>query len=275
MLEKVESGSAGAIYNCKSGRFEKTYHVKVQEDNGKATLQAEKRMYDAVNIHNNIVGFPRVHKLYSDNGKLWLVMEKLGRSLREIHQQRGNFSEETMLLIAIQSVKRLRVLHEAGYVHRLIRPSNLLVGRGEDKRTIFLHDMGIAKRFRDHDRKHIPFKKGKKLVGTYKFASKEAHYGYEQSRRDDMWALGYSLVFLATGQLPWSGLEVSQVLKKKEETSVRELCGSLPSSFDKYFEHISKLEFTDRPDYSRLVRGFEASLKNRGGGGEIMFDWLK
>lgn len=75
------------------------------------------------------------------------------------------------------------------------------------------------------------------MTGTIRYASLNAHIGVEQSRRDDLEALGFVLIYLSKGSLPWQGLGKESICglarataKKKAETSIDELCTDLPGN---------------------------------------------
>jgi len=53
------------------------------------------------------------------------------------------------------------------------------------------------------DNKHIPYKEKKGMVGTARYVSLNTHLGIEQSRRDDLEAIGYLIIYLFNGRLPW------------------------------------------------------------------------
>lgn len=98
-----------------------------------------------------------------------------------------HFSLATTLQIGIQIITRLEQIHRKGFVHRDIKANNFMTGCGEDKKTVYIIDFGLAKRYRDlKTGQHIPIKGGKSLVGTARYASIASHEGYEQCRRDDL-----------------------------------------------------------------------------------------
>ena len=77
-----------------------------------------------------------------------------------------------------------------------------MVGLNEEANTVYMIDFGLAKRFRNENGQHINFSDNCGMVGTQRYASIYAHLGMEQSRRDDLERLGYTLIFLYKGSLP-------------------------------------------------------------------------
>ncbi len=82
--------------------------------------------------------------------------------------------------------------------------------KGKQSSQAHLIDFGLSKRFFDIRRNiHIPYRKDKSLIGTARFCSIHSHLGEELSRRDDMEALSYMMVYFLTGSLPWMSVKIS------------------------------------------------------------------
>ncbi len=104
---------------------------------------------------------------------------------------------------------------------------------------IYLIDYGLAKKYKDMKTgKHIPYLEGKGLTGTVKFASIYTQLGIEQSRRDDLEALGYILVYFLKDGLPWEGIKAKtkkekykKILDMKKMEVPEGLCEGLPGMF--------------------------------------------
>ena len=123
-------------------------------------------------------------------------------------------------------------MHEERLIHRDIKPDNFLIGGSEgNPDQIYFIDFGLAKCYQNSQGEHIPYKDGKNLTGTARYASIATHNGIEQSRRDDLECIGHVLIYLLRGDLPWQGVpgknkeqKYAGIKAKKLETSLEELC---------------------------------------------------
>ena len=134
-------------------------------------------------------------------------------------------------------------MHKKGFLHRDIKPENFLIGQKKKNFIIYLIDFGLAKRYKNiKTGEHIPFLEGKQLTGTARYASIYTHLGKEQSRRDDLESLGYILIYLLNGVLPWNGVKgntknekYKNIFEIKKETVPKDLCKDLPGKLLFYF----------------------------------------
>lgn len=110
------------------------------------------------------------------------------------------------------------------------------MGTRELSKTVFIIDFGLAMLYREPETGlHIPYKDGKSLIGTARYASINTHLGIQQSRRDDLESLGYVLVYFLKGELPWQGIKsktnsekIEKIMGKKIRTPLEHLCHGLP-----------------------------------------------
>jgi casein kinase 1 len=115
----------------------------------------------------------------------------------------------------------------------------MAIGLGSRSNVVYLLDFGLSKCYKDKTTgAHIPYMDNKQFVGTARFASINAHMGIELSRRDDLEALGYVLIFLIAGKLPWQNLGpkgedkmYEKILQIKVSTSIEKFCQGIPGIF--------------------------------------------
>ena len=169
-------------------------------------------------------------------------------------------------------IQRIEYIHSRLYLHRDIKPDNFLMGVGRRQHYVYVIDFGLTKRYRDsRTGQHIPYKDGKSLTGTARYASINTHMGIEQSRRDDLESLGYVLMYFLRGSLPWQGLKAytkkqkyEKIMEKKISTPIDVLCRGYPQEFSTFLNYTRGLRFEDKPDYSYLRKLFSAIVAKEG-----------
>merc|ERR1712046_72252 len=109
--------------------------------------------------------------------------------------------------------------------------------------------------------------------------------GKEQSRRDDLEAVGYMLVELLMGELPWDKSGNSDwtddewfehTRRHKKLLPLRAICQGCPKEFEQYLKYCRKLKFAEQPDYDYLCQLFRNVSKRAGVAPDgDDFDWAK
>jgi len=144
---------------------------------------------------------PNVVAVYdqgSDAGVLYLVMEYVpGRTLRELLRERGRLSPREALDVISGVLAGLAAAHQAGIVHRDVKPENVLLGDGN---TIKVADFGLARAASQasHTRTGM-------IIGTAAYLAPEQVSRSASDARTDVYAAGVMLYELLTGAQPHTG----------------------------------------------------------------------
>ena len=215
-----------------------------------------------------------------------LIEELLGLSIYDIWNNKKNnpkYKLKDVCMLAIQIIDRLEFIHSKDIIHRDIKPMNVTIGK-EQQNLIYLIDFGFAHKFRSTKTgKHIRFQNIKKVFGSMRYLSINANKGYEQSRRDDLESLGYTLIHLAKNNLPWIYIEKQDIQKMKKyklvcdckiNNSPHILCSGIHENFAKYLTYVRNLEFEEEPDYNYMRNLFLDVLSKYHYNNDLMFSWL-
>lgn len=282
---KIGAGNFGFIHLGKNLYNNEDVAIKLEPVSSRSPqLHMEFRFYKALRSSGEkLVGFPNVHYFGPANRYNALVMDLLGPSLEDLFDMcNRKFSLKTVCMIAIQLITRMEVIHERHIIFRDTKPENFLVGRKErnNENVVYMIDFGLAKEYIDANGKHIPYREHKSLTGTARYMSISTHLGREQSRRDDMEALGHMFMYFLRGSLPWQGLKADNLKERyqkigetKRLTSVSELCQGFPDETAQYLSYARELSFSEKPDYDycrglfkKICDRMDLAIDNR-------FDW--
>ena len=229
------------------------------------------------------LGIPKVISFGHNKEYDILVMPLLGKSLHEIQSTKNfNFEFKDICLMAIQIIERIQWVHSQKIIHRDIKPDNFLIGL-DDPNIIYLIDFGLSKKYRSSiTGNHIKCTRIKKFVGSLRYASINALRLREQSRRDDLESIGYMLIYLIKGKLPWDNIKIDnkrtsylKFSQYKKNISPELLCNNLPEEFLDYIKYVKNLNFEDEPDYNYLKSLFQIMLNKQGfEEKKIFFSWI-
>ncbi|EFW99090.1 casein kinase 1 [Grosmannia clavigera kw1407] len=282
--KKIGEGSFGVIFE--GTNLLNSQQVAIKFEPRKSDAPQLRDEYRTYKILVGCPGIPNVYYFGQEGLHNILVIDLLGPSLEDLFDHcNRRFTIKTVVMVAKQMLSRVQTIHEKNLIYRDIKPDNFLIGRPGTKAANVIHvvDFGMAKQYRDPKTKqHIPYRERKSLSGTARYMSINTHLGREQSRRDDLEALGHVFMYFLRGGLPWQGLKAAtnkqkyeKIGEKKQTTAIKDLCEGFPLQFEKYLTYVRNLGFEDTPDYDYLRDLFTQALKDTGGVEDGEYDWLK
>ncbi|KAF9200995.1 casein kinase I [Haplosporangium sp. Z 27] len=281
--KKIGEGSFGIIYEGTNLLNNQQVAIKFEPRKSDAPqLRDEYRTYK---ILAGSTGIPNAFYFGQEGLHNILCIDLLGPSLEDLFDMCGRkFTIKTTVMVAKQMLSRVQTIHEKNLIYRDIKPDNFLVGKPHTKHANLVHvvDFGMAKQYRDPKTKqHIPYRERKSLSGTARYMSINTHLGREQSRRDDLEAMGHVFMYFLRGGLPWQGLKAAtnkqkyeKIGEKKQSTPIKELCEGFPEEFGIYLNYVRKLSFEETPDYDFLRDLFTKALKSIGEVEDGVYDWM-
>jgi casein kinase 1 len=277
---KIGNGSFGQIHKGTNNQSSEEIAIKFETVRSRhPQLLYESKIYQSL---AGGLGIPNMHWYGVEGDFNVMVIDLMGASLEDLFNLCSRkFSLKTVLMLADQMTSRVEFIHSKNFLHRDIKPDNFLIGLGKKANQIFVIDFGLAKKYRDpKTQQHIPYREGKNLTGTARYASINTHLGIEQSRRDDLEGLGYVFLYFLRGSLPWQGLRAQnrkekyeRIMQCKLDTSTATLCQGFPPEIATYMNYCKNLRFEERPDYSYLKRMLKDLFFRENYQYDYIFDW--
>lgn len=275
IIEEIGRGGMGIVYKgrdrllnrdvaLKALPFVKSVEGDTQNSVLRQRFEREAQSASALN-HPNIV---TIYDLLSEPDSDFIVMEYVeGKPLSQIIPARG-LPLARVVRYGLQIADAVGTAHAAGIVHRDLKPENILISRHDQIKIV---DFGLAKQGTDA-RGMLPTQEmltsPGSFMGTLCYAAPEQQLNLPVDQRTDIFALGVVLFKMLTGELPFYGknlMELVQSINRCEARSLRSLRPTAPPILDALIARALQKEPADRyPNIAALT----ADLKLAGEAGE-------
>jgi serine/threonine-protein kinase len=205
LLDHLGTGGMSSVYLAEHVLMQRHVAIKVlpknrvEDSSYLARFHREAQAAAALD-HRNIV---RAYDVDNDGSVHYLVMEYIeGRDLQAMVKRDGPMDYPLAAEYIRQAAEGLAHAHQAGLIHRDVKPANLLV---DQKNVVKVLDLGLARFTTDEDRASLTLTYNENLLGTADYlAPEQALDSHGVDARADIYSLGCSLYFLLTGHPPFS-----------------------------------------------------------------------
>jgi serine/threonine-protein kinase len=247
LIAPLGTGASAQVFLADDVRLRRRVAVKVlhaalaDDETFLRRFRAEAQAAAALS-HPNILA---VFDWGDDDGTPYLVTEHLGGgSLRSVLDDGGRLTPSQALLVGLEATRGLEYAHRRGFVHRDVKPANLLFG--EDGR-LRIADFGLARALAEA----AWTEPQGAVLGTARYASPEQAQGESVDGRADVYSLGLVLIEAVTGSVPFTADTTIGTLMGRvgKAVPVPEEMGPLR----KPLERAGQPSPADRPDAGELA----------------------
>lgn len=228
----IGAGGMGKVYRAHDMRLGRRVALKLLEPDLIANTEQRTRFLREARLassldHPNICA---IHEVSEVDGVLFIAMQYVeGKTLREIIKGHP-LDLDALLSISLQVADALAGAHDAGIIHRDIKPGNIMINpKGQAK----VLDFGLAKlleRAEDEADTHLTMTGA--VMGTPASMSPEQAKGQHVDHRSDIFSFGVVMYEMTTGQIPFKGrtrAEVIGAVLHQPHTSAIELNKKIPA----------------------------------------------
>ena len=214
LLRVLGEGGMGVVYLAQDTRLDRSVAIKsIPAElqaiaNAQARFKREAKLLASLN-HPNIAV---IHDIIEENKSGYLILEYVpGETLAERIARKPLTFEETFS-IGQQIARAVSAAHKKGIVHRDLKPSNIKI---TPEGQIKVLDFGIAKPSSSENLNiDVTATEPNRVIGTPAYMSPEQARGKSIDHRTDVWSFGCILFQMLTGQLPFEGETVTDILAR-------------------------------------------------------------
>jgi putative nucleotidyltransferase with HDIG domain len=251
IVTELGAGAMGEVYFAEHSVMGRRAAVKVIREELSGNAEMVERFVNEARLVNRI-GHPNIVEI-TDFGQIgsryYIMMELLeGETLEERLERTSRLSSASVQRIAAQITAALGAAHELGVVHRDLKPENIfLVNRAGETDYVKVLDFGIAKLMGGVSRGTAGTMPGT-LLGTPHYMSPEQCHGAEQlDHRTDVYSMGVILYRMLTGELPFDGDTLLNVLYAQANDPPRPLRSIVPE-LSEHLESVVLKALAKAPD---------------------------
>jgi len=211
ILGKIGAGAMAFVYKAKQLSLNRTVAIKVLPRRFTENPEYVQRFYKEGQAagklnHPNIVQAIDVGEA---GGYHYFVMEYVeGKTIADDIAE-GPFGEKDAIEIIIQVAHALTHAHSHGLVHRDVKPKNIMINQ---QNVVKLADMGLARETTDIEAAQS--EAGKAYGTPYYIAPEQIRGKIDIDGRADIYGLGATFYHMVTGQVPFTGDDSSEIMKK-------------------------------------------------------------
>lgn len=209
--------------------------------------------------HQNLVTIHDVHADAARNLYAYSMEYVPGTTLTRLIQEQGPLKRSSALHITYQIAQALAVAHRAELIHRDVKPDNILVTQGGLAKLL---DLGLVRDRLEGQVNRVPERRLLTLVGTPEWSAPEqSRNPDEASTASDVFSLGASLFFMLTGQMPFQGDTVIDLIVNVC-TARPDYPATMPRDCQELLELMLAKDPEDRfADAAALIRGLDDVAK--------------
>jgi len=227
-------GGMGLVYKAYDRELDREVALKLVRPELTMDPEAMRRFKQELLLaskisHKHIL---RIHDLGEVGGIKFISMAYVeGEDLHHLIRRTGRLSVDRSVAIARQLCSALGAAHAEGVIHRDLKPQNVLI---DTEGNVYVSDFGLAKSLESAS--GMMTQTGE-VLGTPRYMSPEQAQGQPADHRSDLYSLGLMLYEMVTGDIPFSGGTVPQLLLQRITQKVKNPSALYPD----VPEHLSRI----------------------------------